>query len=284
MANEATVTTATEFVMTEFLAELIIRAAYSGTKFLPFVCYDSIEGQSTRTKEFPKSPLLTASTLTEGVDMVNSAFNPTSVTVTASEVGLMITPTDVLIGASITGPDYFVEQLGLALATKEDSDIAANSSGFTTTVGATGVDLSETNFLDARFNLQNGNAVGPFWSGLAPIQLRDLQVDVATSAGAIWGASGGPSQELVLEMAMFYGVLCIASTNVPTANAGADRGGFMAPMGPNCGIAYLNKRGARVEGQRDASLRATELVGTKDYGTGCVNTAANGGVGIITDA
>lgn len=284
MANEATVSSAGEFVMTEMISEMIIRAAYTGTKFKPFVHFASIEGQPTRTKEFPKSPLLTASALSEGVDLANTPFNPTSVTVTAAEVGLLITPTDVLMGASIVGLEYYVEQLGLALATKEDLDIAANASSFTASVGSSTVDLTETNFLDARYTLANGNAMGPFWAGLHPIQLRDLQVDIAASSGAIWGASDGPAAELRFEMAAFYGVVCVSSTNVPTANAGADRNGFMAPIGQGCGIAYLAKRGPAIEAQRDASLRATELVATCDYGTGCINVAANGGVQIVTDA
>lgn len=42
------------------------------------------------------------------------------------------------------------------------------------------------------------------------------------------------------------------------------------------------KTGAKTEFQRDASLRATEIVVTALYGHGCVNTAPGGGVKMIS--
>lgn len=283
MANEVTASVATEFILTEMIAEFIYRASYAGSTLGPFVHFETLAGVPANAKDIAKSPLVSAAALTDGTDLANTAFNPTSVTITAAEVGLMITPTDFMMGAAIVGPNYFAEQLALALATKLDTDIAANSSSFSTSVGSSGVDATETNFLDAKYNLRNGNAQGPFFAALHPIQVRDLQVDIATSSGAIWGASDGPDS-VIAELAYLYNVLIVESTVIPTANAGADRGGFMAPQGMGCGIAFVEKRGAQVETQRDASLRATELVATLVYGTGCPNVAANGGVAIITDA
>ncbi len=54
------------------------------------------------------------------------------------------------------------------------------------------------------------------------------------------------------------------------------------PLGNQSGLAYVLKTGAKTEFQRDASLRSTEIVVTAVYGQGCVNTAANGGVKIVT--
>ena len=67
-------------------------------------------------------------------------------------------------------------------------------------------------------------------------------------------------------------------------NAGADRQGVMMPVGNQSGLAYVLKTGAKTEFQRDASLRATEIVVTALYGDECVNPAANGGVKMVTDA
>jgi hypothetical protein len=283
MANEITVAGTPEFVLTEAISEILYRAAYTGVVVKPFVRQESLEGIPTIVKQLSKSPLLSAGALTPGTDVVASAFDPTSVDVTVAEIGLMIMPLDLLIESSIVGLDYYVEQLGLALATKEDTDLLANNTSFTQVVGSTGVNMTETNFLDAIFELRNGNAMGPFWCCLAPIQLRDLQVAVATSAAPLWGASEGQKQ-LIADAGFFFGVPVITSTNVPTANAAADRAGVMAPMGQGCGIAYVSKRGARIEAQRDASQRGVELVATMAYGTGIGNTAANGGVEMTTDA
>jgi len=57
----------------------------------------------------------------------------------------------------------------------------------------------------------------------------------------------------------------------------------MMPLGNQSGLAYVLKTGAKTEFQRDASLRATEIIVTALYGHSCVNTAANGGVKIITN-
>jgi len=56
----------------------------------------------------------------------------------------------------------------------------------------------------------------------------------------------------------------------------------MMPMGNQSGLAFVLKTGAKTELQRDASLRATEVVVTAVYGHGCVNPVSGGGVKIIT--
>jgi hypothetical protein len=282
MANEILATN-TDIVMTEVISNELYNAAYTGTVVKPFVRYESLEGIPSITKQLTKSPLLTAGGLVAGTDMANSAFDPSQVDVTVGEIGLMVMPLDLLLESSIVGLDYFIDQLGLALATKEDTDLVALSTSFSAIVGTTTVDLDETQILDALFELRNGNAQGPFFGCLAPIQLRDLQVAAATTAGALWGASEG-QKALVMDAGFFFGIPFVTSTNVPTANASADRAGFIAPMGRNCGIAYVAKRGARVAMQRDESQRGTELVATMAYGVGCGNTAANGGVEVTSDA
>lgn len=285
MANETTVTSAGEFVLTETIERMVYEAAYNRSKLPQFVRKGDLRGRGTRTMEFPKSPLLSAVALTEGVDMANSAFNPTSVSITASEVGLMVTPTDVLVGSATLGLPYFVGELGKAIGAKKDVDIAAHGASATASVGTSGSDMTETNALEARYKINEGNGDGAMLFGaLHPVQLFDFQKDIKDSGGAIWGATAGPNEELPFDQMYQYGVIWISTTAVPTANAGADRAGFVAPIGDSCGIALVEVRDVQVEAQRDASLRATELVGTDDYGTGIPNPAANGIIAIITDA
>ena len=84
-------------------------------------------------------------------------------------------------------------------------------------------------------------------------------------------------------MSSLYGVDIFQSTNCASVASDADRQGVMMPMGNQSGLAYVIKVGAKTELERNASLRATEIVVTAVYGDECVNTAANGGVKIITD-
>lgn len=284
MANEVTTTSATEFVATEVIERVIYDAAYDAGKILPFVRFVDISAAPTNTAELPKWPLLSATDLTEGTDMTNSAVNPTSVTCAADEAGLMITLTDMLVNADIHGGvEAYAAQLGAAVGTKIESDLAAEFADFSNSVGTTTVNLTETQFLEAIYLLEAGVAQGDIMAFMHPIQIHDLRVDIATSAGAVWGASAGPNA-LVTRMGSFYGVPTIGSTQCALVAADADRQGAMMPVGERCGIVYVNKRPIYVEPERDASKRGTELVCAAVYGDECANTAANGGIKIVSDA
>lgn len=284
MASEVTsgAGSAGELVAAEIVSRLIIDAAYAQAVMPPLVKVADISGDSTLTMEFPKWPLLTAGDLTEGTDASNTAVNTTSVSVTADEAGIMITVTDVLLNGSQTSLDLYAMELGKALANKIDTDILATGSSFTNSVGTSGANMTESDFLSAIYTLENGNAMGPFVSVLHPIQVADLRTSITTSSASIWAGASAPAADLG-SFGSLYGIDCYKSTNCASVNTNADRQGVMMPMGNSSGLAYVLKTGAKTEFQRDASLRATEIVVTAVYGQGCVNTAANGGVKIVTD-
>ncbi|MBI5236009.1 MAG: hypothetical protein HY886_07160 [Deltaproteobacteria bacterium] len=284
MANEATSATGSsgELVAAEIVSRLIIDAAYAGAIMPPLVRVADISGDSTLTVEFPKWPLLSAADLTEATDMGNSAVNTASTLITADEAGIMITVTDMLLnGAGLGGLEPFAEELGKALANKIDTDLLSAVSNFTNSVGASGADLTEANFLSAIYTLELGNAKGPFVAVLHPYQVNNLRSAIAATTGAVWGGASAPASDIGA-FASLYGVDIVQSTNCASVNVNVDRQGVMMPLGNQSGLAYVLKVGAKTELQRDASLRATEIVVTAVYGHGCVNSAANGGVKIIT--
>jgi len=286
MANEVTTAagSAGELVAAEIVSRLVIDAAYALSVMPSLVKSRDISSDSTLTMKFPKWPLLAATDLTEGTDAANSAINTTSVSVTADEAGLMITVTDMLLNsAGIGGLEPYAAEMGKALANKIDTDLLTEVGDFTTTVGATTVDITEANFLEAIFQLEQGQAKGPFVAVLHPVQVNDLRIALSATTGAVWGSASAPSSDLGAFNSL-YGVDVFQSTNCQTANAGADRQGVMMPMGEDSGLAFVIKQGANTEFQRDASLRATEIVVTSTYGDECVNTDPSGGVKIITDA
>ena len=284
MANEVTSAagSAGELVAAEIVSRLIIDAAYAEAVMPPLVRVADIAGEATNTIEFPKWPLLTAADLTEATDMSNTAINTTSTTVTADETGIMITVTDVLLVGSQTDLGLYAMELGKALANKIDTDLLAEVADFDVTVGTTTADLTEAQYLQAIYSLENGNARGPFVSVLHPIQVSDLRTALAATTGAIWGGPSAPAADIGA-MASLYGVDVFQSTNCASVNTDADRQGYMGPMGNQSGLAFVMKIGARTEFERDASLRATEIVVTSMYGDENVNNAANGGVAIVSD-
>lgn len=284
MANEVTgaAGSAGELIAAEIVSRLVIDAAYAEAVMPPLVRVADISGDSTLTVEFPRWPLLTASDLTEATDMSNSAVNTASTLVTADEAGIMITVTDLLLnGAGLGGLEPFADELGKALANKIDADLLSSASSFTNTVGASGENMTEADFLSAIYLLELGNAKGPFVAVLHPYQVSNLRSAIAASTGAVWGGPSAPAAE-VGSLGTLYGVDIVQSTNCASVNTNADRQGVMMPMGNQSGLAYVLKTGAKTEFQRDASLRATEIVVTAIYGHGCVNSAANGGVKIVT--
>lgn len=285
MANEVTsaIGSAGELVAAEIVSRLIIDAAYAEAVMPPLVRVADIRDASTLTVEFPKWPLLSATDLVEGTDASNTAVNTTSVSVTADEAGIMITVTDMLMnGTGFGGLEPYAQELGKALASKIDRDILAEVADFTNSVGTSGANMTETDFLSAIYMLESGNAVGPFAAVLHPIQVHDLRTALAATTGAVWGGPSAPAGDLGA-FASLYGVDVYKSTNCASVNVDADRQGVMMPVGNQSGLAYVLKTAARSELQRDASLRATEVVVTATYGDECVNTAANGGIAIITD-
>ncbi len=287
MSNETTVSTATELVAAEIVERLVINAAYSNadsSAVMPrLVRVADISGEPTLVKSFPKWNLLSAAAaLTEATDLSNTAINPTEVSVTATEVGLMAEVTDKLLGSAVVGTlAPYAMELGKNLADKTDVDILAEVADFTNSVGGSGVNMTHANFLDAISVLEIGNAVGPFVCVLHPVQTADLRTSLTSSGLATWMASDNAA---IGAMANLFGIDIVQSTNSAAVNTAADRQGVMMPLGFNSGLFYMTKRLARVEFQRNASLRSAEIVVTAEYGDECVNIAANGGVAIITDA
>lgn len=284
MANEVTTAagSAGELVAAEIVSRLVIDAAYAQAVMPPLVRVADISADATLNVDFPRWPLLSASDLTEATDMSNTAVNTTSTVVSADEAGIMITVTDMLLnGSGLGGLEPFAEELGKALANKIDADILSSVASFTNSVGTSGANLTEANFLSAIYTLELGGAKGPFVAVLHPYQVSNLRSAIAASTGAVWGGPSAPAGDLG-SLGTLYGVDVIQSTNCASVNANADRQGAMMPIGNSSGLAYVLKTGAKTEFQRDASLRATEIVVTAVYGHGCVNTDAKGGVKIVT--
>ena len=283
MANEVTTAagSAGELIAAEIVSRLVIDAAYAEAVMPALVRVADISGSSTLSVDFPKWPLLTASDLTEATDMSNTAVNTTSMLVTADEAGIMITVTDMLLnGAGLGGLEPFAEELGKALASKIDADLLLSASSFTNSVGTSGAEMTEADFLSAIYALELGNAKGPFVAVLHPYQVSNLRGAIASSTGAVWGGASAPAAQ-VGSLGSLYGVdivrmqLKIAQNHHLSLPERA--------LGNQSGLAYVLKTGAKTEFQRDASLRATEIIVTALYGHSCVNTAANGGVKIITN-
>lgn len=289
MANEVTTTSADDLVYAaEIATDAIIEELRANNNAMALVRYHSIAGFPSKAKDFPKLPTLTAASVAEATDLSNSAFATSKATITAGEVGVMTTLTDVLSASDIVDDGLYVNAAARAVATKITTDIAALSAGFSNSSGSTGVDLTEDAILSAIATLEAASVPGPFGMLLHPQQKYDLVSDIGTTFTP--GGNSGASARSELNdiaaarpdgmMGDLFGMPVYVTAAVPTANAGADRLGMIVDV--NRAIGFVEKWAARVEFQRDASLRAVEAVTVANYGVGEIDDSS--GVGILSDA
>lgn len=252
----------------------------------PFLLRSSLAGYHSTTERFTKKPKLVAASIADGVDLTNTPYTPTHVPATVGEVGLQTTQTDLNATSSLLTQADLGTEMGEAIAEKILTDIASLGGGASNSVGSTGNDLTEAQFMSARTQLMLNTIDEPYVAVLYTQQEQDLVVDIGTTLASIVG-SGGPTVISETNQQVprrnrprdLFGVMTFNFNAVPTANAGADSAGFM--FGSKRAIGMVDKWMTRLESERDISLRAEENVGTSAYAV--VEVDDNAIVGIITD-
>ena len=123
MANETTSSTISE-LYTEIVAEALFVASEQSI-MRGLVRNYAISGGG-KSVEVPIYANVSAAAVSEATDLSNTAVNPSSVTITASEVGIMTTLTDLARNSASRNVAADIGRLfGEAIATKIDSDLAA---------------------------------------------------------------------------------------------------------------------------------------------------------------
>jgi N4-gp56 family major capsid protein len=246
--------------------------------------YD-LAGEASTGVKIPKADKFTAAAVAEGTELINTALTSASVTLTSSEIGIQATITDVLELSDIPAAHMArLKQLGRAMGDKLDVDICALFSGFSTAIGATTVNITLTNLLDAIYNLEVNDAagLGSLVGVFHPRQTADLRTELEADAGSIYTnvSPGAIHKASSGFFGSWFGIDFWQSTNVPTANVGADRAGGVFVRDYALGI--VQKWAAKVETMRWAPIRGWVLVVTAMYGVGEIEDSA--GVNATTDA
>lgn len=315
MANETTSSTLEEAINSEWIDPAFQDYASDFTNAQRF-CYErDLTGQKTNTWAVPRlvSDMGTVGTsagvdtefdATEATDLSNTALETTESTVSASEYGLMRTITDQAMEDIIDGlalMQLVVQDAARILMTAFEDDVIAQFASFTNTSGATGVDITIANFKDAYASIRNRGvrAAGGLVAVLADNQVTELEAALeasGTSQAVYPGTADGmlrarPSPDNGLNDGLvfsLYGVPVYQTGLDDTANTGADVVGGVWVRGdvpanrPHTALGINVKRRFRAEQERDASLRATEVVTTMRKGVGILRNDA--GQGVVTDA
>jgi hypothetical protein len=215
----------------------------------------------------PKVGQMSMSDLVDGQDIIDEEdIGMTTVDLTASEVGAKIIITDKLSRQSAENVFSIIgRQLGDGMARKKDTDVTALYSGFGTDIGAAGRSMSLAN-VSATVAYAKGKKFGSqVYIVQHPFAVWDI-ANTAVTASATYPVPAGWSADLLGNffsgLRPINGVPIFEDGNI-TIDGSDDAVGVCADK---TALAVLKSVDTRTERQRDASLRATEVVMTADYG------------------
>ena len=215
----------------------------------------------------PKVGQMSMQDLTDGVDIVDEEdIGMTTVDLTASEVGAKIILTDKLVRQSAENVFSMIgRQLGDCMARKKDVDVLALYSGFSTDIGAAGRSMSLAN-VSAAVAYAKGKKFGSnVYIVQHPFAVWDI-ANTAVTASSTYPVPAGWSADLLGNffsgLRPINGVPIFEDGNI-SIDSSDDAVGVIADK---TALAVLKSVDTRTERQRDASLRATEVVITADYG------------------
>ena len=215
----------------------------------------------------PKVGQMSMSDLVDGQDIVDEEeIGMTTVDLTAAEVGAKVILTDKLVRQAADNVMSIVgRQLGDGMARKKDNDVTALYSGFSTDLGASGRDFDIANVAAAVAVAKGSNYGSQIYINHHPFTVFDLAKEAAGTA-ATYPMTPGWSQDLLGNfwsgIRPIFGVPVFEDGNITRTTPAATVG----VIADKSALAVLKSVDTRTERQRDASLRATELIMTSDYG------------------
>jgi len=281
MANETTSSSISE-LYTEIIQEAIF--TFQETSVMrPLVTTYNIAGQGKQVA-IPIFPTVSASAVAEGTDLSNTEVNPTETTITASEVGVMTTLTDLAKESSSRPIAQDIGRVfGEAIAKKVDTDLVGLFASFASgnDLGAAGTELTADLLLKAESTLRALNVPRPYHAVFHPKAVFNLKKTLSQAGYSTSSSALGSVGENVLGSGFvgnIFGIDVYENANISVDGSDDSIGGVFHPM--SLGLAM--KMDFKLETQRDASLRATEIVGTITYGSGIVKD--NYGCAITVDS
>ncbi len=277
MANETTSSTISE-LYTEIVAEAMFTA--SEQSIMKGLVRNYTIAGGGKSVEVPIYPTVSASAVSEASDLSNTAINPSSVTITASEVGIMTTLTDLARNSASRNVAQDIGRVfGEAIARKIDLDLTALFDGFSTAVGGADAVLSADTVAQAHANLRNSSVpMNDLALVIHPMVAHDLKRGMTNTYA---GLDTDISNEALRSgfIGTLFGVPVFETANM--ANTGTT-GDYKGAMFHRDALGLAMMQDLKIEIQRDASLRADEIVATAVYGVGELQDSY--GIEIVADS
>ena len=268
MANESTSSTLSE-LYTEIVAEALFVASERSI-MRPLVKNYAITGGG-KSVEVPIYATVSAAAVSEASDLSNTAINPSSVTITASENGIMTTLTDLGRNAAPRNVAADIGKLfGEAIAKKIDTDLTALFGGFSNTVGGNTTVMSAALIFNAVAKLR---ATGVPSDNLACILHPNIAFDLKSGlSNTFANPNAGVGNEALRTgfAGQIAGVSIYETSNMAdsSGNNPGKTGDYKGAVFHSDALGLAMMQDLKIETQRDASLRADEIVATAVYGVG----------------
>ena len=271
MANESTSSTLSE-LYTEIVAEALFVASERSI-MRPLVKNYAVTGGG-KSVEVPIYSAVSASAVSEASDLSNTAIDPTSKTITCSEHGLMTTLTDLARNSAPRNVAGDIGRLfGDAIAKKIDTDLTALFGGFSTTVGSASTAMSASLIFQAVAKLRANSVPGDNLNAVIHPQVAfDLKSGLTNTFANPNPGVGNEALRSGL-VGQIAGVNIFETSNMTDSSSndpgttGDYKGAVFHPEA--LGLAMMQD--LKIETQRDASLRADEIVATAVYGVSELN-------------
>jgi hypothetical protein len=238
---------------------------------------------------------------TEATDLTANELETTDSTFSVIEYGLLREPSDTALedATIITIQDIVANATAILMDAMND-DACALFASLSASVGTSGTDCRVSDVNDGLYNLARRGVKGDLVAIFDNVALEDFQnaleaasSNMAVYAGAVdrlhgvsGSADGGRNVEgyaLTYKGVPFYrqGLTDTANTAADVVSAIFVRGDIPAQR-TMATFGQASRRPFRLETQRDASARCTELVFSARWGCGAINGQT--GVKVVTDA
>ncbi len=224
-------------------------------------------GKGNKQVTVPKVGQMSMSDLVDGQDIIDEEdIGMSTVDLTAAEVGAKVILTDKLVRQSAANVFSIIgRQLGDGMARKKDTDVTDLYSGFSTDIGAAARPMSLAN-VSAAVAYAKGKKFGSnVYIVQHPFAVWDV-ANTAVTASTTYPVPVGWTADLLGNffsgLRPINGVPIFEDGNI-SIDSSDDAIGVIADKSA---LAVLMSQDTRTERQRDASLRATEVVITADYG------------------
>jgi N4-gp56 family major capsid protein len=269
MANETTTSTLDDLISPLVAEALFVASERSIMRGL--VRNFQMPNNSGKVLQVPIYPTVSAAAVAEATDLTNTAVSTSKKDLTVSEVGIMATVTDLSRNVSESDVIRDLGKLfGEAIAKKIDLDLTALFGGFSTTVGSNSTAMSASLIFPAVAKLRSAGVPG---DDLACVIHPQVAFDLKSGlTNTFANPNPGVGNEALRTgfVGQIAGVDVYETSNIAdsSGNEPGTTGDYKGAVFHRDALGLAMMQDLKIEQQRDASIRGTELVATAVYGVG----------------